>query len=281
LDPKLATAHHYLGRCLSRQGKLDEAIAEQRMVLELDANYAAAHSYLGDARWGLGELTGAIASYRKAIELDPRSFRSHINLGCLLNDRLKEHNGAAACFRRAITLDPNSAMAHGNLGTALNDAGKPQEAIAEWRRAIALDPNFAYAYVSLAWLLATSADPKLRDPSQAVELAQQAVKLAPADANNHNTLAIAHYSAGHWKLAIEALQKSIDLKKDANAHDCFYLAMAYHQLGHNQKARASYAKAIASMDRQAPGEIELRRLRAEAAKLLGVPASESVPKKKP
>jgi serine/threonine protein kinase/WD40 repeat protein len=48
-----------------------------------------------------------------------------------------------------------------------------------------------------AWRLAASADPKLRDPRRAVELAKKAVELAPGE--GLYTLGLAHYRAGDWK----------------------------------------------------------------------------------
>src|SRR5262249_6765138 len=51
-----------------------------------------------------------------------------------------------------------------------------------YRKAIELAPKNAVMHNNLAWMLATSPDPKVRDPGQAVELAQKAVELAPSKA---------------------------------------------------------------------------------------------------
>src|SRR5262249_1440766 len=78
---------------------------------------------------------------------------------------------------------------------------------------------------ALARFLATSAEPRLRDASQAVTLAQQAVERAPKAANYWNTLGIAHYRAGDGQAAIAALHKAIELEGAASS-DRFFLAMA-------------------------------------------------------
>lgn len=83
-------------------------------------------------------------------------------------------------------------------------AGRPAEAAATWRAALALNPKFIPALHKLASLLATTSDASLRQPAEAVRLADfllsapgartQPVFLAAA--------AAAHAAAGHHDLAI-------------------------------------------------------------------------------
>jgi tetratricopeptide (TPR) repeat protein len=63
----------------------------------------------------------------------------------------------------------------------------------------------------LARLLATCPDTSLRDPKRAVELAQDAVELAPRSAPSWQVLGWARYRTGAWKGSIAALEKSIEL----------------------------------------------------------------------
>jgi WD40 repeat protein len=128
-----------------------------------------------------------------------------------------------------------------------------------------------------AWPLATNPDAKLRDPARAVELAQKAVDLCPKQAMYWNTLGVAHYSAGHWKEAIEALTKSMQLQKgNLESFDTFFLAMAHWRLDEKEKARQWYDRAVQWMEKNKDqlGNKqwleELRRFRAEAEELLGI-----------
>jgi WD40 repeat protein len=127
-----------------------------------------------------------------------------------------------------------------------------------------------------AWPLATNPEAKLRDPARAVKLAQKAVDLCPKQAMYWNTLGVAHYSAGHWKDAIEALTKSMELQKGKlESFDTFFLAMAHWRLDKKEKAREWYDRAVEWMDKnnqalQKPHQEELRRFRSEAAELLGI-----------
>jgi WD40 repeat protein/serine/threonine protein kinase len=122
---------------------------------------------------------------------------------------------------------------------------------------------------NLAWLLATHPDPNLRNPGRAVELAKEAVALAPNQALIWNTLGVAQYRAGNWKKAIEALTKSMELQRGAlESLDTFFLAMAHWQLGEKAKARQWHDKAVQWMEKNDPKNVELRRFRAEAGELL-------------
>ena len=63
-----------------------------------------------------------------------------------------------------------------------------------------------------AWLLATSTDPALRNGSEAIPLAQQAVQLTSGRAPELiGTLAAAYAEAGDFAKAIESEQHAIDL----------------------------------------------------------------------
>jgi WD40 repeat protein len=131
-----------------------------------------------------------------------------------------------------------------------------------------------------AWPLATNSEAQLRDPARAVELAQKAVELCPTQAMCWNTLGVAHYRAGHWKNAIEALTKSMELQKGKlESFDTLFLAMAHWQLDEREKARQWYDRAVLWMEKnkhQLEGNKqwpeELRRFRGEAAALLGIEA---------
>src|SRR5262249_8168042 len=57
----------------------------------------------------------------------------------------------------------------------------------------------------LAWMLATAADPKLRDPARAVELANEVVQNAPISGEKWTTLGVANNRADNWKNTIAAL----------------------------------------------------------------------------
>jgi uncharacterized protein HemY len=81
-------------------------------------------------------------------------------------------------------------------------------------------------------------------------------------------LGVANYRAGHWGAAIEALEKSMELRNGGDGSDWFFLAMAHWQLGDRGRARTWYDRAVAWLDENRPHRVVLTRFRAEAAALL-------------
>jgi len=137
-----------------------------------------------------------------------------------------------------------------------------------------------------AWSLVTRPNVQSRNPRRAVELARVAVERLPHNARTWRTLGVAQYRTGDWKAAIDALSKSMELRKGGNSFNWFFLAMAHWQLGKKEEARKWYDQAVGWMEKN-KGELEqnkqyaeeLRRCRAEAAELLGI-KEQTTPKEK-
>ena len=270
LEPKNAVMHGNIGAALSNIGDYEEAIKYYRTAIELDPNDASVQSNLGIALSRQGEADEAVAAYRKAIELDPKISDFHSNLGVLLSDKFGDYDAAVECYRTAIQLDPERPLVHSNLGTALSRLGKLDEALAAHRKALAIDPQLGRACSDIAWILATRADVRLRDPREALTLAIKAARLDPADPLNCGCLGVAHYRTGNWKAAIPALEKFVQLSGGGDASGWFFLAMAHWQLGNKTEARRWYDKAVEWTNRLEKSDEELNRFQKEAADLLGV-----------
>jgi tetratricopeptide (TPR) repeat protein len=314
LDPKYAPAHNGLGNALRQTNQLDAAIREHRTAIELAPKSAAFHYNLGNTLRDTNQLDEAIRAYRTAIALDPKLARAHNNLGVTLRQTNKLDE-AVREYRMAIALEPKNAPAHDNLGIAMRDMNRIDEAIREFRTAVELDPKFAAAhgalgnalaqqskfgdalaeyreairfqpdnslnYNDLAWLLATCADSRVRDPEQAVASAKRAVQLAPQVGTYSNTLGIALYRAGQFAEAIPALERSLrDAKGQTDAYDLFFLAMCHHRLGDPAKANECRERAAAWFQKH-KGELtavptrELTDFQSECDSVLGQPPGQA------
>ena len=77
--------------------------------------------------------------------------------------------------------------------------------------------------------------------AQALAWAERAVEASPENGSILNTLGVAQYRAGHFKEALETLERSAKLNSRPsgalNPSDVAFLAMAHHQLGHPDEAR--------------------------------------------
>ncbi len=210
-----------------------------------------------------------LSPFRKAIELDPNDANAHAELGAALRAQGKLDE-AIACFRKAIELDPKHGTAYTALSHVLKAQGNSDEATTTLLKAIEFDANPRAAHTNLAWWLATDADPKLRDPKAAVIHARKAIDLAPEDPNHWSNLGVALWRAGDVKTAVETLEKADSMYKDGDHFHRFFLAMAYWQVGENDKARQAYRQAVEWMGKHQPKHVELHRFRAEAEELLGM-----------
>ena len=111
---------------------------------------------------------------------------------------------------------------------------------------------------------------------RATELATRGIELATDDAASWYTLGVVHYAAGRWDAARVALEKSLKIQPEGSGSRWFLLAMTQWQLGDRLAAQSSYGQAVEWMEKNGPDNKELRRLRAEAAALLGIKTTPSV-----
>src|SRR5207244_1249835 len=80
------------------------------------------------------------------------------------------------------------------------------------RDAVRLNPDYTLALTRLAWLLATSADARLREPAEALRLAERAASLTqPPTALSLDLLAAALAASGQFDRASTTIESAIRL----------------------------------------------------------------------
>src|SRR5262249_50832599 len=103
---------------------------------------------------------------------------------------------------------------------------------------------------------------------------RKAVELAPKEVSYFNTLGAAQYRAKNWKAAIEALDKSRELRNGGDAFDWYFLSMAQWQQGNKDEARRWYDKAAGWREQHAKDNEELQRFEVEAQGVLEMKTDE-------
>ena len=119
-------AHH-------RAGRLDDAQALYRRILERQPGHPGAQHYLGVMALGRGDLAEAAQLMDRALAQAPDDAEILGNRGVVAAN-LGEH-AAAAMQRKAIEIAPDFANAHNNLGNALMELGDLACAEQYYRRA--------------------------------------------------------------------------------------------------------------------------------------------------
>jgi tetratricopeptide (TPR) repeat protein len=185
-------------------------------ALEVTNNNYFAHNCLGQELYKQENLVLAVEHFNKALKIKPDYIGPIINLGNIAADQ-GDLNRAIYYFQKALQLKPDSVDALTNLGTTLQKQGKLKEAIVQLNRSLQIEPDNPGTKNNLAWLLATSEDPNIRNPSEAIRLAQQASRdTGYIDPSMLDTLAAAFASAGRFDEAVITAQKALNLTNENN-----------------------------------------------------------------
>jgi adenylate cyclase len=202
------------GRKAYRQFSRDSAVEARQLAeraIAIDPHYAVAWEVLASAllqfyiqpygpeRGTPAMLAEARAAAARAVELDANFATGHATLGFVLL-WAREHDAALAAVDKALELNPNDAVAHATRANILYFAGRYRESIEGWIRSEELDPFIG-----------------------AINLALRA---AP------------HIFLGEFEPALELSRACAD--RAPRQQPCrIYLAIAQHELGRTDEARAT------------------------------------------
>jgi predicted TPR repeat methyltransferase len=253
---------------LHQQGRLEQAQAMYRRVLDLDPRQFDALHLLGVIERQRGAPVRAVELIEAALRIDPQQARAHCNLGAALQD-LGRTDDALASYEAALRLDPAYALAWDNRGNTLRRLGRLAEALDSYERALGINPALADAWCHRAIALH-----ELGRHADAVASAEQALATRPAYADafvalGHALQALDHHGdsvdaydralalapqAGTWCARGAALKKSGDLAGALHSYDKALAlrpdyALAEHYRAHTLRALGQRAAAVHSYRR--------------------------------
>lgn len=242
-NPNNPNAHAVQGWALGFLDRYTEAEAELIKALDLDPNNALAHAYYAEVLINQRDYNlfdKAIEESKRAQELAPNLLETHRARGIvLLNTQNLEL--AVQEFNSALAINKNIADLHLNLGVAyklLNKFDLAQEALLA---SYALNPTDTVALTELS--RAYFSDGRY---TQAVQYAEEAVKVEPTNPRLHGNLGIMYYKNEQLDKAIPELRLAVrgGLTKDNIAVDG--LPLAY---GRIEEYYWYYGFALARSDR--------------------------------
>ena len=207
----------------------------------------------------------AIKAFSTAIEIIPQDYQAYNYRGVAW--ALKgNYDRALADYNKALEIRPRYAEAYNNRGFARTQQGDLRNALNDYARALKINPFFVDAYNNKAWVLATCADQRFRDGSQAVRLAQKAVELKP-DVVSLDTLAAAYAAVSNFDAVIDTQKKAIQklLLADRNLEVPKYMPHlnAYKS---RRSLRINYASKPKAEDLQGEGaKVSLKKQTSKAA----------------
>ncbi|MGH8693932.1 MAG: tetratricopeptide repeat protein, partial [Burkholderiales bacterium] len=175
------------GLALQQSGRLGEAEALYRQVLEMEPRHVTALTMLGTLHAQRRNLAEAERLFGMSLELDPIQLNALYNRGIVLAE-LNRFDEALASYDRAIALKPNDPVVLTNRGNALTELQRFDEALESYDRAIAIKADYPDAFFNRGMVLSG-----LNRYEEALESYDQVLAIRPNDSralfNHANVLA--------------------------------------------------------------------------------------------
>jgi tetratricopeptide (TPR) repeat protein len=221
LQDDYVPAHYSLGTVFQSQGNIDQAISQYRKVLQLSPDHTNAYYSLGVATAMKGHSVEAIGYFRESLNRSPNNADAHYNLAGLLSGS-GELPEAAKHYNEALRIKPDHFKAQANLAGVLVKLGRIPQALDLYYRMLKVNPQQVGVLNIIAWILATSDDVNVANPTRAINFAQKACELTNYEVPQLlDTLAAAYAAAGEFGKAVETAEKAV---QSASAADNVILA---------------------------------------------------------
>jgi len=177
LDPKFAEGYEALGVMLSKQNKLDEAIALMKRLAEIDPQEIMAHTnlsiyYMQQGRIEEAELEKAEATAIQFEKLVEESQAQKARETKAQEDR-EEQKRQIGMFLEVLEIDPIDQVANFGLGSIYLDQERFSEALPPLRRVVENYPDYSAAYLILGKTLE-----KLEQKEDAAEVYRKGIATA-------------------------------------------------------------------------------------------------------
>ena len=149
LEPDNWEVHTDLAASLEAEGRLSEALAELRLVLDEHGGFADLQLRAARLCGKLDDLHGATRHVDAALEANPRYLEAVVFKGMVLT-QLGDHRAAVAAFHRAIEVNEEYLLAYAGLALALERSGQETAAADTMELADTIAPGSEAIYARLA-----------------------------------------------------------------------------------------------------------------------------------
>ena len=143
-NPYFTAARLYLSDALQAQGKLDEALEQNRLVLATEPDNTDALNNVGGLLDRKGLSPDAVKAFQQSLAVKPDQAMPHSKIGRIY---MGEHQFPAAAeeFAQALRFNPSDPNAHDDLGVALFQLGDYEKAAEQFGEAVRMNPADAGA----------------------------------------------------------------------------------------------------------------------------------------
>ena len=203
------------GNALAQTGNFKDAALNFTEVIKLKTDLADGWFNRAESLYHLKEFKAAISDYETVLRLNSDDAQALTGLGHS-KLALGKYEEALADYQAVVKLQPQSPIAYVNVGDAFQETGNWNSAQQYFEKSIAIKPT-GVAMQRAAWLKATCPETPIRDPQQAINLANRAISLTGHSVINLDTLAAAQAAAGEFEGAKTTQRKTIALASSIEA----------------------------------------------------------------
>jgi tetratricopeptide (TPR) repeat protein len=219
--------------------KVESALTVFGSALQKDPAFAAAYAGLGEAYWRKYQLTHESELVKKAGDACQQATKhngslaeGHACLG-LIYQGTGKYEEAGEEYAKAAALEPTLDAAQSGLARSYESLNRLDDAEKAYRAAIALRPNYWAGYNVLGAFYVSHGKWE-----QAAQMFSQVVSLAPDSFIGYNNLGDVRMYQGRTAAAIPLLQRSLGIRKTADATS--NLGTAYFESRRYAEAAAAY-----------------------------------------
>jgi serine/threonine-protein kinase len=246
LDPISVAAYRELAGAYEAQNKMKDAEDTYKRAIQLRPGDWVSNGLLGTFFYRHGRYTEAEPLFRKIIELTPDNFNGYLNLGGLYT-ALGRYEEAETLLKKSNEVRPTY-RAYSNLGTLYYQRGRYAEAVSMFEKAVVeLGAGVNHVVVgnladSYRWApgLAQKAPPAYR---RAIELAEQQLAINPEDATVLSRLAAYHAEVGEKDKALSDIRRARKLAPADNSVG-FRAVLVYELAGRRDDALAALEEVL-------------------------------------
>jgi len=241
ISTKSPQAHAFFEKAMAKMEMLHTAdgLENFRKAVQADPQFALGHIFL---TFFSQDPTEQVAEREKALATRASAGpEEKLIIDWLANASQAKWVPAIQAMNEALTSYPNDKHLHWLAGWWLQlDQNQSQRAVAMFERVMQIDPKFADAYNEAAYCYARQGD-----LDKAFADIKRYTELVPNEPNPQDSFAEISRMAGRFDDALTHYRMS--LKIDPTFHESqLGLGDTYALMGDQQKARAEYAKAIAT-----------------------------------
>ncbi len=205
LDSGNADAPHLLGLIAQQTGRHEDAVGLIQQALEAAPRVSLYHRNMGLALMSLGRVDIAIGHYREAAALALSDAETQLHFANAL-DRAGRIDEAVEIYRVAMAAGADDAETHVMLAIALMKTGAADDAGGHFSSALERAPDAAFANANMGRYLFTRDDPAAAEP-----VLRRAIELDPDCVEALADLAALLRERGEAAEAIDVLERALAL----------------------------------------------------------------------